>query len=264
VPHAGRHYPAHLLAQARVPKSVLERLEDRHVDVLMHGLGDAGYSSVVAQYARALIDLNRSEQEWDSAMIADRMPDADPGRHTRGGLGLVPWRLHGEGVLWRDRLSYAALEQRITTVHRPYHAAIRELIAQAKRQWGGAVLIDVHSMPTQPAGPGGAGPQIVIGDRHGQTASSELVEQLIGIAEGAGLRASRNAPYAGAATIARHASPARGIDAVQIEFDRALYLDAAGACDAAGCRAMRTVLRDVTDAAAHWVLARRGFAQAAE
>ncbi|MFM6853628.1 MAG: N-formylglutamate amidohydrolase [Sphingopyxis sp.] len=229
VPHAGRYYPQALLQSARVPRAVLERLEDRYADELAQCALAAGFTVVIAQYARALIDLNRGEDEWDSALVSGAAPPRSTNARVRSGLGIVPRRLHPVGDLWRDRLTHAELAARIHNVHRPYHGAIAGLIDSAAVRWGAAVLMDLHSMPTQ----AGGRPQMVVGDRYGATASAILSERLLAQGEGAGLHMARNAPYAGAHGIMRHADPAgrRGavVDAVQIECDRALYLAADGA-----------------------------------
>jgi N-formylglutamate amidohydrolase len=117
-------------------------------------------------------------------------------------------------------MSLDALERRVDALHRPWHEAIGDSLSAARDRFGGALLIDLHSMPRQPGGT----PQFVIGDRHGATVSSELAEHMLALAEGAGLKAARNMPYAGAYTVQRHGHVGSGIEAVQIEIDRSLYL----------------------------------------
>lgn len=221
VPHAGRHYPPSLLDQARAPMAQLRRLEDRYADALAGAAAAAGFTVICANVARALIDLNRAEDEWDAQAVAGLPPPTAPNQRVRAGLGLIPARLHPFGALWLNRIDGAELERRIVTVHRPYHQAVAQLLGAARARFGGAMLIDLHSMPTQP----NDGPQMVLGDRYGLTASSQLVDTLLALGEGQGLRVARNSPYAGAHGILRHADPVAGVEAVQVEIDRALYLD---------------------------------------
>jgi N-formylglutamate amidohydrolase len=249
VPHAGRVYPADILAMARVDAAVLRRLEDRHADALASQALAQGCSTIIATVPRAVIDLNRAEDEWDSSMIGDRIAPGVPNRRVRQGLGLVPWRLHPDGPLWRGRLSGAELDRRIASIHRPYHAAISAALIAAKARFGRAVLIDLHSMPTQPQ----QTPQIIVGDRHGSTAPAELADRLLAVAEGADYTIARNAPYAGAHSVATHAAPNRGIVAVQIEVDRALYLNADGMTpDLVGVRTVAAMIARMVDAAEEW------------
>lgn len=220
VPHAGRHYPQTLIANARVDMGVLRRLEDRYADALVDGAVASGVNALVAHYARAWIDLNRAETAWDSALVDDATPVTPPDRRVRAGLGLVPRSLQPEGPLMLRRLHFAELEARIAAVHRPWHFKIAEGLALRKAQFGAAVLIDVHSMPTL----SGGAPQVVIGDRHGLTASARLVDRLMAVVDGFGLPVARNSPYAGAYAIERHGRSAGPVEAVQIEVDRALYM----------------------------------------
>lgn len=260
-PHAGRHYPAALDRLSRFPRHVLERLEDRHVDALAGVAADRGFTVLIATIARAFIDLNRAEDEWDNQLVADSPPPVAPAHRVRAGLGLVPRRLMPEGELWRRRLSRAELEHRLDAVHRPWHAEVERLVTLARAAGGGrAVLIDLHSMPVQPGGV----PQFVVGDRHGLTATAGLVDRLLAEGEGAGLTVARNAPYAGAHTIQRHGRRATGVEAVQVEFDRSLYLDSAGQPDPAGVARIGALVARLAEAAADHLAGSSGWPLAAE
>lgn len=229
VPHAGRAYHAELLALARVPPATLARLEDRLADHLVDDLIAAGHCVLVAHSPRAMIDLNRSEQDIDAGVITDLPPDIRPGlsAKARGGLGLVPDRLAHAGALWKRPLRYAELRARIEAVHRPYHAALAAALALTCRRHGTAMLIDVHSMPplrsaiTRSGGP----PQVVIGDRFGRSASQHLTDLCADIVRGFGIAVVINTPYAGNHILGLHGRPQAGIHAIQIEIDRTLYLN---------------------------------------
>lgn len=225
VPHAGRDYPAEMATQLRVPVSALTALEDRHVDaVALAALGEE--SALIQSRARAWIDLNRSEAERDPAVEAGgalvlRLHARSA--KVRGGLGLIPRRAGSTAAILSRRLEPQEVEARILIDHRPYHARLTRLLEQARRRFGAAVLIDLHSMPSIRGQ--AAPPQIVIGDRFGQCAASRLVGRLEAEVEAAGFRVALNTPYAGGYILDRHGAPARGIHAVQVEIDRACYLD---------------------------------------
>ena len=229
VPHAGRVYPPEITQQARVPMERLRALEDRHADRLVEQAVAEGATAIVAHVARAVIDLNRDPREIDPAMIdgaisADRLLLSGK---VRAGLGLFPRRLPSCGELWRGRMPLDESERRIAYAHTPYHLAITERIEAIRAVFGVAVLIDCHSMPPLPVRQAGGAVRIVVGDRFGAGASAAVVDVAMAVIEGAGLRAARNHPYAGGYTIDRHGRPRRHIHAIQIEFDRSLYLDAA-------------------------------------
>ncbi|KQX20133.1 MULTISPECIES: N-formylglutamate amidohydrolase [unclassified Sphingomonas] len=233
VPHAGRGYPEAVMARARVPMDRLRALEDRHADRLVDQAVAAGATAIVAHVARAAIDLNRDPREIDPAMIDGGIGSGgDTGGlvmsgKVRAGLGLFPRRLPSCGELWRARMTADDAARLIAEVHEPYHRAIAERIEETRRQFGTAVLIDCHSMPPLPVRQAGGPVRIVIGDRFGAGASAAAVDLVMAVIDGVGLRAARNHPYAGGYTIDRHGRPRRQVHAIQIEYDRSLYLDAA-------------------------------------
>ena len=227
-PHGGRDYPAAFLAQTRLTLAQLRRAEDAFVAELLADAVVAGAPLIAARYGRAWLDLNRDEAELDPAMFVDPL-DAHPAQSSdrvAAGLGVVP-RIAAHGLdIYPGRVRSADAAARITQVHRPYHATIDRLLADAAAAHGYAVLLDCHSMPTPPPVNGGAA-QIVIGDLFGAAAAAPLVVAIERHFRDAGFRVARNAPYAGGYTTARHGRPVEGIHAVQIEIDRALYMDPA-------------------------------------
>ena len=249
VPHAGRDYPPALLAALRLPPSALVVLEDRHVDAVAHA-ARAHETMRVQRRARAWIDLNRSEYERDPKVDDGARPQALPlaSSKLRSGLGLVPRRAGAAGDLWRRRFTAADVAQRIAHDHRPYHDALAAALAAARARFGIAVLVDVHSMP--PVGPQA---RVVLGDRFGASSAARFVDRAEAEAAALGVRAARNTPYAGGHILERHAAPARGIHAIQIELDRSLYLDAhldaLGAGFAATVALLRRMLAALADEA---------------
>ncbi|MBH9536222.1 N-formylglutamate amidohydrolase [Novosphingopyxis sp. YJ-S2-01] len=227
IPHSGRVYPPDLLARSRVSPSILQRLEDRYVDLLAKAAIDAGFPCIVAHRPRAWIDLNRSEREVDAAMIEGLNADEvdPPNAKVRGGLGLVPRWLGTAGELWTGRLDRSELDRRIAEDHRPYHRRIADVLRAMRRRLGCALLLDLHSMPSLRY-PAGAAPRIVVGDRFGRSASSRLASLLVEQARQEGWEAALNHPYAGGYVLERHGNPAGHIQALQLEVDRGLYLDA--------------------------------------
>lgn len=229
VPHAGRAYPPELLAQARVQAQQLRRLEDRWVDLLAYPLIERGFCVLVARAPRAMIDLNRHEREIDPAMVSGvpREASLQASAKLRGGLGLIPRRLPGAHDLWHRPLRWAEVQRRIDTIHRPYHDALARMMLAARDAFGHAILIDLHSMPPLPPPTAGqVAPGLVLGDRFGRSASGRLTSLAAEVAAGYDVAAAQNHPYAGDHMIDRHGRPDRGMHAIQVEIDRALYLDA--------------------------------------
>ncbi|MBA4763014.1 MAG: N-formylglutamate amidohydrolase [Sphingomonas sp.] len=246
VPHAGRDYPLALRAALRTPLHSLLPLEDRHADTL--ALAARGIETLlVATRPRAWIDLNRAEHERDPSIDEGAMavPEAAQSLKLRSGLGLIPRRVGGV-ELWRRRFAAEEVRARIEQDHRPYHAALTNALAAARARFGVAVLIDIHSMP--PLAPGAA--RLVIGDRFGRASAARFVARIEGVAHAARVRSAVNTPYAGGHVLERHADPARNIHAIQLEFDRSLYLDRRREQPGPGLDSTAQLLRAIIDAVA--------------
>lgn len=230
VPHAGRAYPSSLLEQMRSPEFSALRLEDRHVDRLGEVVArKTGAALLVAQAPRAMIDLNRAEDEVDWDMFVRGHSDAPvqraPGLRARSGLGLIPRRLPGLGELWKRRLAESELTERIEAIHRPYHSCLSATLADLRERWGAALLIDLHSMPPLGWRGGQPAPEFVLGDRFGGSCHGALVASSFAYLGEHRRAAAHNRPYAGGHVLDCHADPDSGIHAFQLEIDRSSYLD---------------------------------------
>jgi N-formylglutamate amidohydrolase len=244
VPHSGRNYPDAMKLTARLPEARLRPLEDRFADSLAATAFAAGVQGIVANTARAWIDLNRSEQECDPGLI-DLPTGVLPliSAKVRGGLGLIPRRLSSGGDIWHRRISINDLNARIAEHHRPYHSALATKLDKAWHKFGVAILLDIHSMPSIANGIAGA--QIVIGDSFGRTAHDRFTACAVGVAEQHGLIAAVNHPYAGGHILQRHSHLRQGRHAIQIEVDRALYLDQASDHVGHGLTDMQHFIKDL-------------------
>lgn len=224
IPHAGRDYPNWLLAEARHGRKALATLEDPLVDRLAWRAIAAGFGAVIARTPRGAIDCNRSVDELDPASIA-AAPGSGAGAvpvgpRARHGLGIVPSRTHRFGQLWKRPLPRARFDQRLVTAYDPYHALIADELAALRRDHASVVLLDLHSMPSR----GRDAAQVVVGDRHGESAAQWMSEAAAAIVQRAGFSTAHNEPYAGGHIVERHGRPSEGVHAVQIELDRSLYL----------------------------------------
>lgn len=230
-PHAGRAYPDCLLAAMRDPDYSAIRLEDRHVDrIALEIARQTGAGLLVAHAPRAMIDLNRASDDVDWEMIRGGRPADErrtlANRRSRTGLGLVPRRLARLGDIWKDQISREQLTARIDGVHRPYHQALAKALEAVRDRWGAVLLIDLHSMPPlKPKHEGDRPAEIVIGDRFGASSDGLLVAGAFTYLARHRKAVAHNRPYAGGYVLDRHAAPARGIHAIQIELCRSTYLD---------------------------------------
>ncbi len=227
VPHAGRDYPQDIFDALRLAPATLLRLEDRYADLLARRNVQIGHPVIIAHRARAWIDLNRDEQDIDIEMVqgASRDDYPAPGAKQRGGLGLIPRRLSGDGDLWKRQFTLEEIQHRILSFHRPYHDAVAQILERMRAHFGVAILLDLHSMPPIRSAAVVPPPQFVIGDRFGKSAASQYAGLLLSRLQAYGFSAALNHPYAGEYILRRHAKPRANIHAIQLEVDRSLYLD---------------------------------------
>lgn len=252
VPHAGRSYADAVTARMREPALAQLRLEDRHVDRLGVAIArEIGAALLVAHAPRALLDLNRAEDDVDWDMVEGGRPEGvpapEPGQRgnarARSGLGLVPRRLPGSGEIWRGRLGRGELAERVEHIHRAYHTMLAEELARIRDEWGAALLVDLHSMPPLRAAEGEVrAPVLVLGDRFGASCHAALMGRALGHCEVRGVPAAQNRPYSGGYVLDRHGAPKAGVHAMQIEVCRATYLDRHLAEPGAGLPAVAAML----------------------
>lgn len=229
-PHSGRRYSADFLAQTQLDSHSIRSSEDAFVDLLIDTAPTCGAPLIAAQAPRAFIDLNRAEDELDPGVI-DGIARGMHNPRISSGLGVIPRVVANGRAIYRGKIPLSDAQTRITRFWHPYHRALRNLIRQSQERFGEAVLIDVHSMPHEAieahAKPGFLRPQVILGDRFGATAGRDVMDRVEAAFVGAGLRVVRNAPFAGAYITQAYGRPLQSQHVVQVEIDRALYLDEA-------------------------------------
>ncbi len=227
-PHSGRDYPWSFLRRTVLDEHSIRTSEDAFVDRLYQAAPGLGAPLLLAGAPRAYIDLNRSADELDPALI-DGVRGLTHNPRIASGLGVVPRVVAGGRAIYRGKLQLDEVQGRISGFWRPYHAMLQRLLDEAHGQFGEAILIDCHSMPHEAmdgiARSGARRPDIVLGDRFGASAAPWVVDQIEAAFEGTGLVVARNAPFAGAYTTQHYGRPARNQHVVQIEVDRALYMN---------------------------------------
>lgn len=227
-PHSGRDYSRAFLRQSILDELQIRSSEDAFMDHLVAPAARFGAPLLAATMPRAFIDLNRACDELDPAVIQGVMR---PGHNPRiaSGLGVIPRVVANGRAIYSGKLTMAEAAARIDAYWHPYHARLGKLMDDTNRAFGRAVLVDFHSMPHEAVQSvtksGFARPDVVLGDRFGAAADGKIVEQIETVFLEAGLRVSRNSPFAGAYIAQAYGRPSRGFHAIQIEIDRALYMN---------------------------------------
>jgi N-formylglutamate amidohydrolase len=247
-PHSGRDYPAEFLARTGLDHWAIRSSEDAFVDQLFDAAPRLGAPLLSACAARAFIDLNRAADELDPAVI-EGIARAPHNPRVSSGLGVIPRVVAGGRTIYRGKLTLAEATARISRYWHPYHEALTALIDETRRTFGSAVLIDCHSMPHEAidahSRPGQPRPEVVLGDRYGVAAGRDVMDQVEAAFAQAGLRVARNAPFAGAYIAQAYGRPSRGVHVVQVEIDRALYMDEARVEPLPGFGAFRDLVTSI-------------------
>jgi N-formylglutamate amidohydrolase len=244
-PHSGRIYPDSFLKTSRLSALALRRSEDCFIDEMFQAAVELGCPLLKANFPRAFLDLNREPYELDPAMFADPLPDFANISSLRvaGGLGTIPRIVSEHEEIYKGLLSFPEVEARIARLYRPYHLTLQGLIDDTAAQFGHAVLIDCHSMPSTAAPPDstgrGVGADLVLGDRFGSAASAALTGALEGAFAVQGFKVVRNKPYAGGFITQTYGRPHAGLHAIQVEINRALYVDERTLAPSAEFRAVK-------------------------
>jgi N-formylglutamate amidohydrolase len=229
-PHSGRIFPKPFLTSSQLSEHDLRRAEDCYVDELFGGCVDLGAPLLCATFARSFLDLNREPNELDQRMYADRLPHHLNNCTSRvtSGLGIIP-RMVGDGrLIYPGPISLPEALSRIETWYRPYHRVLSKLLDEAYSAAGTVMLVDCHSMPSSAASSRQAEPEladVILGDRFGAACNSEIMTELELAFRQEGLSVRRNKPYAGGFITEIHGRPSVDRHAVQIELNRALYMD---------------------------------------
>jgi N-formylglutamate deformylase len=227
-PHSGRIYPRSFLSAARLDLSMLRRSEDSFVDELILGVVAGGMPMMRAHFPRCYVDVNREPYELDPRMFDGRLPSFANTRSMRvaGGLGTVARVVGDAQEIYDRRLPVDDALRRIETLYKPYHRALRRLVTRVHRDFGATILVDCHSMPST-AGAKDERPRadIVIGDRYGTSCVTPVTDTVEATLRRMGYSVSRNKPYAGGFITEHYGNPAAGFHSIQLEVNRALYMD---------------------------------------
>jgi N-formylglutamate amidohydrolase len=206
----------------------LRKSEDCYVDELFAPVVRLGAPLIAARFPRAYLDVNREPYELDPELFSGRLPEFANTQSARviGGLGTIARIVADAEEIYRERLPVAAAFERIERLYRPFHGALADLLENTRKRFGIAVLIDCHSMPSASIGqPAGGRPHFVLGDRFGASCDAKLTRFMRDVLQGAGYEVQVNRPYAGGFITEYYGNPRHGVHALQLEINRALYLD---------------------------------------
>jgi N-formylglutamate amidohydrolase len=192
------------------------------------------------------VDANREPFELDPAMFEGELPAYANTRSPRvaAGLGTIARVVANGADIYRGKLDFAEVLDRIRGHYWPYHKSLNELVERTKASFGTCILIDCHSMPSvggpSVGGPSVGGPSVgglgdrdagakridfVLGDCHGTSCAPAVVETVQAALRKLGYHVARNRPYSGGFVTRHYGQPEDGVHSLQIEVNRFLYMD---------------------------------------
>lgn len=230
-PHSGNQYPASFVAASKLDPKTLRKSEDALIDELFLPVTGLGAPLMKANFPRAYLDVNREPYELDPSMFIETLPDYVNSTSLRvaGGLGTIPRVVSETEEIYAHRLNFSQAEERIRELYMPYHHCLSTLLDQIHSTFGVVLLVDCHSMPSAGFADDSlklkSRPDIVLGDRYGSTCNPDAVYFLESAFRSGGYSVTRNKPYAGGHITQAYSKRTEGRHTVQIEVNRALYMD---------------------------------------
>jgi N-formylglutamate deformylase len=224
-PHSGSEYPEDFRFCCSL--DVLRTAEDAYVDELYAAAPELGATLIGAVFPRSYLDPNRAADDLDTAHMVGPWPTPlSPSHRTRAGLGLVR-RVARPGIpIYDCKLTTAEVIARVERCHIPYHRVLAEACDRVHRKFGTVWHVNCHSMPSQRSGKkGGHCADFVLGDRDGTTCAPEFTDFVAEVLRGRGYTVRINEIYKGVEIVKRQGRPRANRHSLQIEVDRALYMD---------------------------------------
>lgn len=225
-PHSGQRYPRELLEASKLNEKTIRGSEDAFVDDLFSMAPELGLPLLAAEFPRVWCDANREPWELDPDMFADKLPDYVNTTSPRvaAGLGTLARLVKVGEPIYNRKLYFHEAEQRITQCWQPFHAALAGLIAECQSRFGYCLVLDCHSMPSASGRPGQQS-DIVLGDGYGTTCLPALSAYMEASLSALGFSTCRNRPYAGGFITRHYGHPAQGVQTMQLEISRGLYMN---------------------------------------
>ena len=228
VSRSGREYPKEY--RSPLPFTTVHDNVSMYVEDLWGGAPDAGATLLYCMFPNTWIDVNRNELDMDPAVVEGAWPvELKPTARTLEGLGLIKSKSRYGEPFQERRLAVAEIEERLERYYHPDHAELKRLVDDLHGRFGVLRQISCHCMsavgaPTHPDA-GKPRADFCVSDIRGKTASKEAMALVVDTLKSYGYSVSVNDPYVGNELIGRHGDPARGIDSIQVEINKKLFMD---------------------------------------
>jgi N-formylglutamate amidohydrolase len=222
IPHSGEKIPSEAPWLKGLPEEILMCDVDRYVDFLYEkSLGELKIPFVKTQWHRYAADLNRVPEDVDCSSVQGN--PHPQGTHSRGFHWVVTTL---NQPLIKEPMAPEVHQKLINLVYQPFHQEIEKLYQQ---NTGPTYHLDLHSMPSVGTAmhrdPGETRADVVISDCHGTSCEVQFRDIVLLAFLKAGFKVAYNWPYYGGKVSEQYGKPQKQQHAIQIELNRALYMD---------------------------------------
>lgn len=228
VSRSGREYPKEY--RSPLPFTTVHDNVSMYVEDLWAGAPAVGATLLYCCFPNTWVDVNRHELDMDPAVVDGTWPvELKPTARTLEGLGLIKTKARYGEPFQERKLTVAEIEERLAKYYRPYHAELKRIADGLYDRFGVLRQISCHCMsavgaPTHPDA-GKPRADFCVSDIKGKTASKEALALVVDTLRSYGYTVSVNEPYIGNELIGRHGNPAQGIDSIQVEINKKLFMD---------------------------------------
>jgi N-formylglutamate deformylase len=226
IPHAGESIPDEAVWLKSLPEAVLMCDVDRYVNELYQpAISIFGIANIIAKTHRYVVDLNRLPDDIDQDSVEESTNP--PGKFTTG----FHWsQTTTSAPIMKKPMSMSMHKEWTETYFLPFHKSITEMFERYKKLGNKKIYhLDAHSMPSRGTSahrdPGQERPEIVVSDQDGVSCEANFKDLVIKAYEKAGFQVGYNWPYKGGRITETYGQPALGQHTLQVEMNRAIYMD---------------------------------------
>ena len=226
VPHAGNFYPNSFIKNLKLKLDKVRKIEDFQSDKILDLIDFKSADVIIAKCSRVVVDLNRSRNAIDNDMFINRVNShqTDEKKMISFGLGVFPKIILNENI-FNNKLPISYANSILENYYDPFHEILSNRINKLLKRFGICYHFDLHTMPSNALRQFKKKPDIVLGNNHGKSSSSELIDYMRKNFENSGLIVQLNNPYAGGFITRNYGNPSKGVETIQIEINRSLYMN---------------------------------------
>ena len=224
IPHSGERVPDEASWLEGLPEPILMCDVDRFVDRLYQPVvRELHLNCVTTPWHRYAVDQNRLPEDIDQASVEDAT--LPPGKFSTG----LHWVQTTRGSkLMPKPISRKLHDEMVQKYFYPFQDEIRAVY----RNFSGkseTYHLDVHSMPSVGTAVhkdnGETRADVVISDVEGKSSSMRFKDLVIDAYQAAGFSVAYNWPYQGGRITQQFGVPDEGRNVIQVELNRACYMD---------------------------------------